>query len=221
MGMTINRRGFTLSGIAAAMSGARTGPALAGDKASRLVFIHGRSQQGRTAVEIKSEWMGALREGAGKAGLQVPEAVVELPFYGDKLDEFARALDIPLAQDIGTRGNPEDTEFLEFQAGVAEDLRKGAGIRDDQIDRELGPGPRERGPLNWNWVQAILRALDRHAPGMSQQAIESFTRDVFLYTRRAGVRDEIDRIVSASIVEEPTVVVGHSLGSVVAYNILR
>jgi pimeloyl-ACP methyl ester carboxylesterase len=74
--------------------------------------------------------------------------------------------------------------------------------------------------LNWEWVQAILRAVDMHGGGMSQSALEMFTRDVFLYTTRAGVRDEIDRIVAAALTEQPTVVVGHSLGSVVAYSVL-
>jgi pimeloyl-ACP methyl ester carboxylesterase len=46
-------------------------------------------------------------------------------------------------------------------------------------------------------------------------------RDVYLYTTQPGVRTEIDRIVSAALDETPCVVVGHSLGSVVAYNILR
>ncbi|MFY9879309.1 MAG: hypothetical protein WAK39_07895, partial [Pseudolabrys sp.] len=55
----------------------------------------------------------------------------------------------------------------------------------------------------------------------SSAAVESFSRDVFLYTTRADVREEIDHIVANSLTEEPTVVVGHSLGSVVAYSVLR
>jgi hypothetical protein len=70
-------------------------------------------------------------------------------------------------------------------------------------------------------VQALLRAIERYGGGMSQGALEVFTRDVFLYTTRAGARDEIDRIVASQLTEEPTVVVGHSLGSVVGYTLLR
>ena len=44
---------------------------------------------------------------------------------------------------------------------------------------------------------------------------------IFLYTTRADVRQEIDQIVANSLTEEPTVMVGHSLGSVVAYSVLR
>jgi pimeloyl-ACP methyl ester carboxylesterase len=110
---------------------------------------------------------------------------------------------------------------LVFQAEFAEALRQRAGVTDQQVDTEYGNDPAPRGPLNWRWVQAILRAVDKNAPGMNQRAIEAFTRDVFLYTTRAGVRDDIDRIVGAKLTEEPTVVVGHSLGSVVAYSVLR
>ena len=41
-------------------------------------------------------------------------------------------------------------------------------------------------------------------------------RDVFLYCTHQGIRDEIDRIDRAEVTTEPTVVIGHSLGSVVA-----
>ena len=63
--------------------------------------------------------------------------------------------------------------------------------------------------------------LDKHGGGISSAALERFSRDVFLYTTRADVREEIDRIVANSLTEEPTVIVGHSLGSVVAYSVLR
>jgi hypothetical protein len=49
--------------------------------------------------------------------------------------------------------------------------------------------------------------------GMNQMALELVTRDVFLYITKAGVRDEIDAVVAAKLTEQPTVVVGHSLGA--------
>ena len=45
---------------------------------------------------------------------------------------------------------------------------------------------------------------------------------MYLYTKRDGVKTEINKIVAAELSEqEPTVIVGHSLGSVVAYSVLR
>jgi hypothetical protein len=191
-------------------------------KATRLVLVHGRSQQGRNPSDIKAEWQAALKRGGEKNGLNLPPQVeIVLPFYGDELDKYARQLNIPLTTDIQARGATPDDEFLAFQAQVADDLRKQAGITDTQVDAEYGSNPRPRGPLNHEWVLTILRALDKYGPGMSQSAVEIFTRDVFLYTHQQGVRDEIDRIVRVAFTNEPTVVIGHSLGSVVAYNILR
>jgi hypothetical protein len=171
---------------------------------------------------VKGEWLDALTEGAEALGRTIPDGIaVEFPFYGDVLDEFARQSEIPLVSDIHSRGSGAQDEFLAFQAEVAEEIRRRSGVTDAQVDAEYGANPKPRGPLNWEWVQAIIRAIDQHGGGMSGRALESFMRDVFLYTRRAGVRDEIDRIVSSALTEEPTVVVGHSLGSVVAYNVLR
>ena len=201
----------------------RAGSAVAAaTKASKLLLVHGRGQEGQDPALLKSEWVDALNRGAGKLGLALPGGVeVAFPYYGDVLDTFARQLDIPLTSDIQARGGLGDEEFLVFQAQFAEAVRQSAGITDDQVDAEYGPNPKPRGPLNWQWVQAILSAIDKHGGGMGQKTLEIFTRDVFLYTTRAGVRDEIDRIVASKITEEPTVVVGHSLGTVVSYSILN
>ena len=201
----------------------RAGSAVAAaTKASKLLLVHGRGQEGQDPALLKSEWVDALNRGAGKLGLALPGGVeVAFPYYGDVLDTFARQLDIPLTSDIQARGGLGDEEFLVFQAQFAEAVRQNAGITDDQVDAEYGPNPKPRGPLNWQWVQAILSAIDKHGGGMGQKTLEIFTRDVFLYTTRAGVRDEIDRIVASKITEEPTVVVGHSLGTVVSYSILN
>ena len=189
---------------------------------SRLLLVHGRAQQGRDPQSIKKEWLDALNKGARTFGPPISSRVeVALPFYGDILDEYTARLDIPLTSDIHARGSDIQDEFLVFQAQIAEDIRVRAGITDAQIDAEYGSDPQPRGPLNWKWVQAILRAIDKNSPGMNQITLEAFTRDVFLYTTRAGVRDEIDAIVSRELTEQPTLVVGHSLGSVVAYSVLR
>jgi len=59
-------------------------------------------------------------------------------------------------------------------------------------------------------------------PGTSAPSIAAFTHDVYRYLRNIGVRDRIETGVRAAFAAgEPMVVVGHSLGSVVGYNLLR
>ena len=68
-------------------------------------------------------------------------------------------------------------------------------------------------------AMATLRVLDQHLPDAGTWTIETFLRDVFLYTRRQAVQTVIDKIVTDTMIDSPTVIVGHSLGSVVAYNV--
>ncbi|MBI4220126.1 MAG: alpha/beta hydrolase [Chloroflexi bacterium] len=188
----------------------------------KLVLVHGRSQQGKDPRRLQGEWVPALTEGLAKSALQIPkDAKIVFPFYGDRLDEFARQFELPLGVEVTAKGGAKDREYLEFRAEMFDAFRRRAGISDAEVDSEYGGNPKPKGPLNWEWVQAILRTLDRHVPAMSDRTLELFTRDVFLYTRRPGVRDEIDAIVAETITEdEPCVVVSHSLGTVVAYSVL-
>lgn len=210
------------AGLAALGLAAMTPSRASAKGARRLLLVHGRAQQGHDPEELKTQWMSALDRRARALGKPVPTDVdVAFPYYGDALDRLTQALEIPLTSDIESRGAAQDDRFLAFQAEFAEAVRQRAGVTDEQVDAEYGNTPEARGPLNWRWVQAILRAVDKHGGGMNQKSLELFTRDVFLYTTRSGVRDEIDAIVASKLTDQPTVVVGHSLGSVVAYSVLR
>jgi len=188
----------------------------------RLLLVHGRSQGGKDPVGLKADWVGALAKGLSKTGRSLPaEAEIDFPFYGDKLDEFARDFDLPADPAVVPKGNPAFDEFAAFRAAIAGEMQVRAGITDAQVQAERGAVAAEKGLQNWAWVQAIIRLLDRRATGISQTAIEVFLRDVFLYTQRPVVQREIDKIVAAKLAADTTVVVGHSLGSIVAYNALK
>ena len=194
--------------------------ALAKERSHDLLLIHGRGQQGLDASTLKSDWLGALNRGLAATGKGLPASInVAFPYYGDVLDRFTKAYNIPLTSNIQARGSQDD-DFLRFQAEFAQELQSQAGISDAQVEAEYGNDPQPRGPLNWKWVQAILRAIDKHGHGMNQASLEIFTRDVYLYTTRAGVRDAIDAIVTKELTGRPTVIVAHSLGTVVAYSVL-
>jgi hypothetical protein len=186
----------------------------------RVLLVHGRDQQGIDPAVLKAQWMAALRRGANSLGRQVPDQLdVSFPYYADVLDKYTR--EIPLMSDVQARsGDQADQKFLAFEASVADQLRHGAGISDEHIDEMYGTNPQPRAPENWRWVQAIVRAIDKYGFGMSSDTIGTFMRDVYLYTNHAGVRNQVDHIVNSLLTDEPTIVVAHSLGSVVAYNIL-
>lgn len=171
-------------------------------------------------MALKRDWLDSLGKGLNKAGLKLPKDLkVDFPFYGDALDEFVRKSKVPLTTDIQAKGEAQNDDFLAFQAEMAEEMRVQAGVTAADVDAEYGTNPKPKGPQNWEWVQAILRALDKKR-GFTQAMLENFMRDVYLYVRRQTVRDEIDDIVRRAMTTEPTVVVGHSLGSVVALHVM-
>ncbi|WFU74266.1 hypothetical protein [Bradyrhizobium sp. CB2312] len=188
----------------------------------RILLVHGRSQGGKDPLKLKAEWIETLTKGLHKAGLSLPADVAfDFPFYGDRLDQFVQQFELPADPAIIPKGSPVFDEYAEFRAQVADEMRLRAGIGDAQVQAELGPVPAEKGIQNWKWVQAVVRLIDRRLTGVSQDTIEVFLRDVFLYTQRDMVRNAVDQIVADMLSKDTAVVVGHSLGSVVAYSVLK
>jgi hypothetical protein len=196
----------------------------------QLVFIHGRAQQHKDAEALKTSWIEAWQAGLDHHGLTVPIAAsdIHFPYYGDTLDALrGGAGNVP---DVIVKGPEADDEMRAFLESVLEDARQSAGVTDDQvrdaaeaIDHAEDTVPAvERGPLNWRWVRALTAALDEHMPGASGTAIALATADVWSYMQKATTRSKIDTGVRAALPSgADSVVVSHSLGTVIAYNLLK
>lgn len=187
----------------------------------RLVLVHGRSQQGKDPVALQQAWQRALDEGLVAARLNLPAGTtVSLPFYGDELDRLVEKAKAPLVADVATKGASGSDKELVFRAELAAELARNAGLSTADIERQMPPGVKDKGPLQWEWVHAILKALDRNAH-FGSAFLDGFTRDVYLYLTIPSVAKAIDNIVLAAMDGPgPCVVVGHSLGSIVSYRVL-
>lgn len=187
----------------------------------RLLLIHGRAQEGKSSKIIQDEWMDALKRGVATAGLALPDDLeIDVPFYGDELLKQLQRYNLPPADGAATRGQIAD-EYAAFLEDVAIQLSRDDKVTHREIEDEMGPVPQPRGPQNWEWVQAVIRVVDRRTPGVSNYSIGKMLRDVFVYVNDATTRRAINKIVAAQLTDEPTVVVAHSLGSVVAFEVLR
>jgi hypothetical protein len=191
----------------------------------QLVLIHGRSQEFRSAEAEKEEWLGALKAGLAKNGLTlpIPESDVRLPYYGQALYDLVKK-DIPEDQvaEVIVRGDGAGEQEANFVRAALVELQHAKGITDEEVQAVANEQITERGPLNWKWVQAILRVLDINVPGASGASVALATRDVYLYLRNPGLQNVVDSGVrSAFTPGVETVVVSHSLGTVVSYSLLR
>lgn len=197
-----------------------------------LVFVHGRAQEHKDSKALKAEWIANWADGLKESGLEVPlpEERIHFPYYGDTLDQLVAGKSPEDAAKIVVRGaapegsgelSPDEKAFIE--AVLLESVGRFEGDAQAAVQAALQPGAVvERGVLNWGWVQGILTVLDRHVPGASSASVALATRDVFQYLTNDIVRGVIDAgAASAMPASGETVVVSHSLGTVVAYNVLR
>lgn len=190
---------------------------------TQLVFVHGRSQQDKDALALKGEWTSALRSGLSAAGLELslPDEEIRFPYYGNTLRDLVGGMAPDDAAEVIIRGEGLGQQQESFIRSFVAEVREQRGITDRQLAARAGPEVVERGMADWPWVTAVLRLLD-DVDAVSAATVALVTNDVFKYLTNPGIGELIDTEVGKAITPgEPTVVVGHSLGSVVAYRLLR
>lgn len=190
----------------------------------QLVFIHGRAQENKDAKALKAEWIEAFEDGLAKNGLKLPiaEQDIRFPYYGDTLYEMSKGASDSEAASVIVRGDNANVEDSKLIQGMLEEIRKKSGVTDQELAAIAGQVVIQKGPLNWEWSQTILKAIDRYVPFGSGSSIALFTNDVHKYLKNSGIRQKINTGVAAAFTPGvETVVVSHSLGTVVAYSLLR
>ncbi len=188
-----------------------------------LVLVHGRAQQGKDPATLKREWLEALNNGfaAADVELDLPDDRVRFPYYGDTLAQLVEGSQSPAEVIVMSPGAGLDAEEKQFIGAAVADAVLEKGVTEAQIRAEVGDPNIEAGPQNWPWVIGAVKVLAK-LPGLGGPTLAAVTRDVFHYLRRPGVARPIDAgVLSAMETEGECVVVAHSLGAVVAYNVLR
>ena len=182
---------------------------------ARVVCVHGVGQQLKGEDSLTGGWALALRDGMRRAGCAeagLPEASeVQCVFYGDVFRPAGRRLAV---------GDPWLTaaDATEFDQELLAAWWRGAADSDPRV---VDPDSRTlaRTPVG---VQAALRALSGSAffAGMADRVMLSDLQQVRRYMTDPQVRGAVLDRVAAGVGGDTRVVVGHSLGSVVAYEAL-
>ncbi|GAA1978829.1 hypothetical protein GCM10009718_14410 [Isoptericola halotolerans] len=203
---------------------------------TRLVLLHGRDTAGQDAASLKSAWLAALDQGFRAAGspVRVTGDDATLVFYADTLGALVGGVDgvvdepgPPPVERYRLTDVPDGALGLALR--LAREVLAGAGVPPDAT-AATAPSTEERtdvvpSDLTDALVRALaaaLAAVDRFVPGLSGAVVLLLARDVHAYLHVPAVRAAIDEGVAAALpTDEPAVVVAHSLGAVVAYEVLR
>lgn len=190
----------------------------------QLVFIQGREREDRQAGERKAQLLAALRGGRAGRTLPIPASDIFIADYDDVPAGLTDAGATDVAEVI-VRGEGAGAAERVFVREVLADMLAGAGVTEDVIRDELPPAVVERGPLSWEWVHTGLWLLDRLVPEASGAMIARVTSDIARYLLSPQVRRHVNRAVARAFADcrprGDVVVVAHSLGTVIAYNLLR
>lgn len=188
----------------------------------RLVLVHGISQEGKSEDLIKTEWLDALEKGLGISsatrGLDV-----RAPFFGDALAQAAG----PRFTGVIAQGQSADVDETTFLAAALSEQAQAAGAGAREIAAEERALADEGGssvaaqgfPMDRR-LNAILRVIERLSP-LHGDLCMSLLKQAYVYLKRPGVNNVVDAIVRPALDAGPAVVVGHSLGTVVTFKLLR
>lgn len=186
----------------------------------RVVLVHGINNQGRTATEIKDEWWGGILRGWQALGLE-PKAqpTIDVALYGDILANQMTS-DYQKMGDGATAYSGVGMEFLRI-------YQEAAGVTDEELAAEAD---KTFGPEEVQQMGPVRAALVRMASALSNILIFKgkgiaalFLKQATTYIDNEGVRRKIHLTVNKQIFGDkldPTIVISHSLGTVVAYNLL-
>ncbi|CAM3170088.1 hypothetical protein DRF59_11190 [Chryseobacterium flavum] len=197
----------------------------------QILFIHGRAQENFAQEELLEKWSRALKQSFENAGITYPEELtLTLPYYGKELilqrDLYQQDLEDKIYQMRSPDGSPEERDpddLQKFQGQLLDEIRKEVGITDKQIHEEEKEEIQDRGLRNWWPVLAIARLLDNYskANGLANSMILKETLDVATYLVVPKAKKTINKFFIDALTKEPTIVIAHSLGTVIAYDILQ
>jgi hypothetical protein len=191
-----------------------------------VVFVHGRGQEFKDPAELVRSWQAGLAAGLTLAGLPpLADVPVVFPYYANLLYQItAQVAQDPIELEVLPAGRdepgplhpylPEDVgrverELLADMAAAADPAAEAAPEAEAfRLDRVL----------SWGAARDTLTWIARHTR-VDQAIVTEYLRDVAVYLTRA--RSQVLALVRDAIPPAgPIVLVSHSLGTVVARDLL-
>jgi hypothetical protein len=189
---------------------------------AKIVAIHGIGQQYLGVNTLHSNWYSALCDGLQAAGKPiVPANEVELVFYGDFFRSTGTKAGIPLIQ-------PEDITEQEAALLIVwweEAARLSTLARQGQADESptiQPPGLVSKASVPLTVQKALLQLTKSfYFIGWGGKQLLIFgLRQVRRFLHDADIKAQILKRVTDRVKADTRVLVGHSLGSVIAYESL-
>lgn len=189
---------------------------------AQIVCVHGIAQQFKGPETLLHEWRGALRDGMRIAGIATPDLPpddsIDIAFFGELFrgDPHQHTPDKGNA-DQGHGDLPYQLSDIDqgFEADLLRAWAAAALIQDG-----------DKGVVKAGWaphsVQSVAKAL-LHIPYFAQitdRLLVGALKQLRMYFTQAPLRAQVKARLAALIQPDTRLVIAHSLGSIVAYEVL-
>ncbi len=200
----------------------------------KLIFVHGINNESYTPAEIQKEWSEALKSqliGEGKKWWDNVE--IRTAYYANVLhsEEQSWKQDIEVTTRMSVDSPASDyaddaiaSMYLELQNAYNLDNETVAAELD--YEDEIAAVSRMAAGIHKKWLKAIARALEKVIPSAGNGLARTFLSQAAAYLNKPGVFESINELVNDQVFHnlqsnEKTVVVSHSLGTIISYVLLR
>jgi hypothetical protein len=179
-----------------------------------IIGVHGIAKQQLGRRQLLRDWEPALRDGLELAGARRDGPVnFDLAFYGNVFPPVA----VP-----GHKSNPSEDPLENLDDDEAEDLSEAAHelLTEHELAQAQGQEPKGYNRLPPG-LTILLRALDKKFGPSAGVLYLGTMRQVRRYLRSETMKTQVDEIVRAAVLSDCRVLIGHSLGSVLALEYVR
>jgi len=200
----------------------------------QLIFIHGINNQDKKQDEIESTWLTALQNtpAEGSSGW-LNDIRIQTAYYADVLFKAEQEWDeTSSAVSPMSSISPEEDFASDEIASLYFELQRKCGLSDETVRTYLKPverdqpvSPMGRG-IHKSWLKAIARAIEDIVPCAGRGLATVFLRQAAAYLYKPGLYEQVNMLVQQQVIDKcddlsETVVIAHSLGSVIGYVTLR
>jgi hypothetical protein len=176
----------------------------------RILAVHGIAQQYVGSDTLRSAWLPALRDGLSRTGARLADDDLVCAFYGDLFRKRGT---------MSLRDPPYDWRDVD---AAERELLEAWWYEAARLETEVA-GPESVTMLRTpNVVQRALNALSnsRFFAGLGERAMIGALKQVLRYLTDDAVNTAVQERVMREVRDDTRVIVGHSLGSIVAYEAL-
>lgn len=181
----------------------------------RILLIHGIAQQYNSGPKLAHDWWLALKGGLEVAGYSalahgITSADVEVAFFGDLFrPQIAKAgAEVPYTSADINPGLELDLMKVWYQAVAEQDPT----LAPEVAVKAFGSVPAQM------MLHRLLRS--RTLAGVAERAFIGHLKQVTAYLSDDSVKEHVLQLVNDRITPDTAVIIGHSLGSIIAYEFL-